>query len=270
MIQRESGLTIAIPNWNHRPYLPRSINSAIATSRRVTQQTGQPVEILVLDDASRDGSQRFLNDLATSGLADELVTHFSATNNGLGATRNLAIKLARFRWVLFLDADNELIPDGAASLFSAAQQTGAAFTYGTLIDVRLGRAFNVRSNERASTRLTVENYIDALGIVDTEVLEVYGGYREDRDLKQWEDWDLLLHLIAENLEIVFVPLVVAEYHILRHSMLQEASRATPQDDYRKLARQYFQAGTMEWDFRPIGRVFHPAIGLIDEDWSDDQ
>ena len=55
----ENGVTIFIPNWNHRAYLPRSIRSALQAIERL-KEAGYSGELLVIDDASRDGSQKFL------------------------------------------------------------------------------------------------------------------------------------------------------------------------------------------------------------------
>src|SRR5918995_3309316 len=55
----ENGVTIFIPNWNHRSYLPRSIRSALQAIERL-EEAGYTGELLVIDDASRDGSQKFL------------------------------------------------------------------------------------------------------------------------------------------------------------------------------------------------------------------
>ena len=58
----EDGLTIVIPNWNHQPYLPRSIRSALQGLKRL-EEDGYSGEIIVIDDASRDGSQKLLRSI---------------------------------------------------------------------------------------------------------------------------------------------------------------------------------------------------------------
>ena len=55
----QAGVTIAIPNWNHEILLPRSIASALRAVDLLRNE-GVPAEVLVIDDASRDGSQTLL------------------------------------------------------------------------------------------------------------------------------------------------------------------------------------------------------------------
>ena len=54
----ENGVTIFVPNWTHRTYLPRSLRSALDTIAGL-EEAGYSAELLVIDDASRDGSQKF-------------------------------------------------------------------------------------------------------------------------------------------------------------------------------------------------------------------
>src|SRR5215216_4843935 len=56
---KDDGLTIFIPNWNHRSFLPRALRSALDALGHLEGE-GYSAEILVIDDASRDGSQKFL------------------------------------------------------------------------------------------------------------------------------------------------------------------------------------------------------------------
>ena len=58
----QAGVTIAIPNWNHEILLPRSIASALRAVDLLRNE-GVPAEVLVIDDASRDGSQTLLRQL---------------------------------------------------------------------------------------------------------------------------------------------------------------------------------------------------------------
>src|SRR5688572_28364497 len=50
-----AGMTIAIPNWNHELVLPRSVASALDGVGQLARHDVR-AEVLVIDDASRDGS----------------------------------------------------------------------------------------------------------------------------------------------------------------------------------------------------------------------
>src|SRR5919202_3933062 len=121
----ENGVTIFIPNWNHRPYLPRSVRSALEAVERL-EEAGLSGEGLLIDDASRDGSQKFLR--TVQALYDEtpLQLVFLERNLGLPRLRNLAIRMSRYRHVCMLDADNELVADILPMFVQSAVQTDAA------------------------------------------------------------------------------------------------------------------------------------------------
>ena len=263
--QTPVGLTIMIPNWNHRGFLPRSISSARESIASI-RELGYPGEVLVIDDASRDGSGRFLRSLDGFYGWDDVSVLLLKENIGLAAARNLGLELTRFSHVLFLDADNEVFPSGVATLFRAALDTRAAYCYGNLLDIQQGNAVGLRSNEAPTLRLTAENYIDALALVDAKQALALGGYTDDPRFGFCEDWEFALHLIAEESEITFVPTVVGKYHILPLSMITE-SDATQQALFTaQMQRIYAQSGTREWDPERVGRVYHPDIGFLDEGW----
>ena len=264
----ESGVTIFVPNWNHRPYLPRSLRSALDAMGSL-QEAGYSGELLVIDDASRDGSQKFLRTVAALYEDAPLRAVFLERNLGLPRLRNLAMRMARYRYVCMLDADNELVADNLPLFVQSAAQTGAALVHGLLLDKREGRMTGIRSDYVASMRLTAGNYIDAFALVDAMKLLRVGGYLADPRLPH-EDWEMVLHLIAEEEQIVFVPAVMGYYHLTSGSMYAETAedkgprpRTAAPEVVALLRRMFAQTGSREWDALRVGRIYHPAVGYID-------
>jgi glycosyltransferase involved in cell wall biosynthesis len=259
---KQDGVTIFIPNWNHRSFLAASVASALEAARAI-RGTGSPAEVIVVDDASRDGSQKLLRSIAAHVCDEAFGTLLLGENHGIAAVRNMGLRLARYRAVLFLDADNQIVPEALPVLHRALSATGAALVYGNLVDIEGGAAAGLRSNEVATLGLTVENYIDALALVDAaQALEV-GGYLSDGTLDYWEDWEFVLHLIAEERSLVFVPVVAGRYRLVPLSR-DAAPRRT--DLMARMRRVFSQTGTQQWDPRRVGRIYHPAVGYLDEAW----
>jgi glycosyltransferase involved in cell wall biosynthesis len=264
----EDGVTIFIPNWNHRPFLPRSIHSALRAIGHL-QEAGFSGEIIVIDDASRDGSQKFLRTVQVLYGDAPLETVFLERNFGLPRLRNLAMRMSRYRHVCMLDSDNELVAGNLPLFLQAGLQTGAALVHGLLIDKREGRMTGIRSDSVASMRLTGGNYIDSFALVDAKALLRVGGYLADPRLPH-EDWEMVLHLIAEEEQIVFVPAVMGYYHLVPGSMYAETAeekgprpRSAAPEIVALLRRMFAQTGTREWDDIKVGRIYHPAVGYID-------
>ena len=105
--------SVVIPCYNQARYLADAIRS-------VRQQTHQPIECIVIDDGSTD---------RTSEVAAELGAHvLRQANAGVSAARNAGLSAARGDLVVFLDADDVLLPAalerGASAL--VAQPAAAA------------------------------------------------------------------------------------------------------------------------------------------------
>jgi succinoglycan biosynthesis protein ExoO len=266
--KEEDGVTIFIPNWNHRPYLPRSVRSALLAIKRL-EEAGYSGELLVIDDASRDGSQKFLRTVKALYGDARLETVFLERNLGLPRLRNLAMRMSRYRHVCMLDADNELVADNLPLFLQSGVQTGAALVHGLLMDKRDRRMTGIRSDDVASMRLTAGNYIDAFALVDAKKLLRIGGYLADPRLPH-EDWEMVLHLIAEEEQVVFVPAVMGFYHLTPGSMYAETAedkglrpRSAAPEVKTLLLRMFAQTGTREWDAIRVGRIYHPAVGYLD-------
>ncbi len=265
----EYGVTIFIPNWNHRPYLPRSIRSAFEAIENL-QRSGFSGELIVIDDASRDGSQKFLRTVQLLYEDAPFDAVFLERNLGLPRLRNLAMRMSRYRYVCMLDADNELLAENLPLFVRSIVETGAALLYGNLIVKQDGRMTQVRSGNAPSMWLTARNYIDAFALVDAKKLLRVGGYITDQSLYGYEDWEMVLHLIAEEEEVVFVPVVLGYYHLTPGSMYTETakiegprSRSAAPEVVTLLRRMFAQTGTREWDAVKVGRIYHPAVGYID-------
>jgi len=270
-----NGVTIFIPNWNHRPYLPRSVGSALCAVGHL-KEAGFSGEVLVIDDASRDGSQKLLRSIQMLYGEPRLKTLFLKRNLGLPRLRNLAMKASQFRYVCMMDADNELVSDNLPLFLHSIVETGAALVHGNLIDKLGEEVWRLRSSRVATMQLTQGNYVDAFALVDAWKLLRVGGYTSNPRVYAHEDWEMVLHLIAEEEAIVHVPAVMGYYYQNPGSMIQETGQKTGQrthprsqnftsDEVRTLMQRMFaQTGTREWDPLQVGRMYHPAVGFIDQ------
>lgn len=102
-------LSIVIPSFNCAQWLRRAVFSAYGFSE-------VPVEVIVVDDGSTDG---------TAQLCQELCVEFPSlvvlrkSNGGLSSARNHGERHSRGTHVLFLDADDVLLPQGKEFLLDS-------------------------------------------------------------------------------------------------------------------------------------------------------
>lgn len=103
---------VVIPLYNKRPHIQRALDSVFA-------QTDAPDEIIVVDDASTDGSLEVVQ-----RYRDQRVTVLRRSTPGPGgyAARNLAIHRAQSDWIAFLDADDAWGPEHLATIRQTVAQ----------------------------------------------------------------------------------------------------------------------------------------------------
>lgn len=93
-------LSVIIPVYNAEKYISSCLESLLAYS-------GEELEVLVVDDGSKDGSGQICDEYAAR---DERVKVFHQANQGVSAARNLGLEHARGEWISFVDADDEVLP----------------------------------------------------------------------------------------------------------------------------------------------------------------
>ncbi|MEO0794561.1 MAG: glycosyltransferase family 2 protein [Verrucomicrobiota bacterium] len=92
-------VSIIIPAYNAEPWIKVALDSALA-------QTLDDLEIIVIDDGSRDGSTE-----AVGQYTDGRVRLISQENQGQSAANNRGVQEARGSYIKFLDADDWLAPE---------------------------------------------------------------------------------------------------------------------------------------------------------------
>ena len=255
------GVTIAIPNWNHELFLPRSISSALAAVKQL-REAGIGGEVLVVDDQSRDGSVALLRQLEALYFDQGLRVLALKTNGGVCRARNQALLYARYRHVVLMDADNEIVPENVACFHRAMTDTGAAVVYGNLIVKNWsGAAMQILSNESFQPRMFEQNYIDNFAMVDRrQAFDLIGGYHSNPRIQSFGDWEFFLSLAVNGARLVFVPVVMGIYYQLPGSMVQENLERN-RDELALIHRTYDQVGIRQR--MPVNTRhlrYHPDVG----------
>jgi glycosyltransferase involved in cell wall biosynthesis len=91
-------ISVIIPTHNRKHYLDRAINS-------VLNQTYTDYELIIVDDASTDGTSGFIAERYPGIRCVSL-----PKNKGAGGARNEGITIARGSFIAFLDSDDEWLP----------------------------------------------------------------------------------------------------------------------------------------------------------------
>jgi glycosyltransferase involved in cell wall biosynthesis len=186
-------VSVIIPTYNHAPYLPAAVDSALT-------QTLPDVEVIVVDDGSTDETGALVRDRWGAR-----VRYVRQDNRGLAAARNTGLAQARGDSLIFLDADDELLPrcaEARAALLDATPALGWVFSDVVLVDETGGtrRASDAYRYEGRQLHgllfdelLRRGNFIPIHAIsFRTAVVRGAGGF--DERLPNTEDYDLLVRL----------------------------------------------------------------------------
>lgn len=116
-------VSIVIPLYNVEPYIERCLTSVAA-------QTFRPLEVVLVDDCSTDGSlqraQAVVPALKREGMTFVFKQH--EQNCGAATTRNTGIRTATGNYVYFLDGDDEITHDCIEVLAAPLQHGNYDFT----------------------------------------------------------------------------------------------------------------------------------------------
>ncbi len=93
---KEEKVSIIIPVYNSENYIKRCLDS-------IVNQTYKNVEVIAIDDGSKDKSLNILKEYKTNY---SFIKVFSQQNNGVAKTRNKAISLTTGKYVMFIDNDD--------------------------------------------------------------------------------------------------------------------------------------------------------------------
>jgi glycosyltransferase involved in cell wall biosynthesis len=96
-------VSVIIPAYNRREMVARTLSS-------IAKQTASPAEVIVVDDASEDGTAD-----AAERLGARVIRH--DRNGGTAAARNSGLARAMEPWVALLDSDDEWLPNHLQTLW---------------------------------------------------------------------------------------------------------------------------------------------------------
>lgn len=176
---------------------------AATLERAVLSALPEAGEILIIDDASTDATQRLIWRLASQHNKVRLIETGSLVPVGVCAARNIAISLARYELIIPLDADDEFLPSGITALVQAYEP--GKFVYGDWYE---GEEYH---NAPPAGMLAVKNITQATFLFAKEDWLAVGGYPVKYALGA-EDYALTLALVTAHTRPQYIPVAVYRYH----------------------------------------------------------
>jgi glycosyltransferase involved in cell wall biosynthesis len=180
-------VSVVIPTRDRLQMLHQALASVL--------QQEVDLEVVVVDEASSDGTSAYLADLHDPRV--RVLRH--RTPLGLARARNAAIARARGDVIAFLDDDDLWFPDKLQGQLDAMAEAGSDWAYGAAIifspGPRLESVMAPAAPRHAVTRLPYGNVVPAGAsnvAVTRDALERVGQFA--LDMPAVEDWDLWIRL----------------------------------------------------------------------------
>lgn len=250
--RREDGVTILVWGRNRRAHLPRALRSALDALESL-DAAGAAAEIVAVDDASSDGSQKLLRGVQALYGGERLRVRYH--DEGDGDPLDAGLRTSSYRLVCLVNARNELLPANLPLFARSASETGAAMVYGNVLDKRGGAVAGVRSSMPVVPGLPKSRDVDDLCLVDAERLRGAGPFAAGGSGAR--GWELALRLQELGEDVVFVPAVLGYRH-------ERAADGGPGDAGAPPRRARRRTDPGERDVRRLARIYHPEVGFVDE------
>lgn len=218
-------ISVVIPVYNAQDTIEATLNSVLS-------QTYRNLEVLVINDGSKDGTLEKLN-----SIQDSRLTIYSYPNAGLSASRNRGIELAQGEYISFIDADDLWTPNKLELQLKALQnnpQAALAYSWTDYIDLDGNFLFagkHISKSGEVIEELLVNNILEngSNALIRTHTFAEVGNF--DDFLSAAGDWDMGIR-IAEKYPFVAVCEPQILYRVSPNSMSanilnqEEQSRVT--------------------------------------------
>jgi glycosyltransferase involved in cell wall biosynthesis len=202
-------VSVIIPTYNRAHLIAETILSAL-------EQSLADREIIVVDDGSTDETSEVLRTF------EDKVIYIRQANSGPAKARNTGIRMARGKYIAFLDSDDIWLPEKLELQNHTLEHNshqGLVFTdvmwfsNGQVMVPSLRDKYQLHTGD-VFEKLLFDNWIATSSVlVKRECLEEVGGFDEDPQIMFVEDWNLWIRL-AKRFKFGMVDrvLVKRRYH----------------------------------------------------------
>jgi glycosyltransferase involved in cell wall biosynthesis len=183
--RKASLVSVIIPCYNQAHFLPDSVKSVLS-------QTYRRTEIVVVDDGSKDSVAEVITRLPD-------VILLRQENRGLAEARNAGFRASTGEYVLFLDADDRLMPNAVESHLSCfAKNPKAGFVVGDIDHISVDGSYSgsprwpLLDANQYEELLKVNHVANTIAVMFRRaVIARVGGFKQS--CSPAEDYELLLH-----------------------------------------------------------------------------
>lgn len=213
-------VSVIMPVYNAGPYLQRAIAS-------ILEQGFRDLELIVIDDGSSDGSA-----MVIASFTDPRLRSFTQENQGIVATLNRGIELARGRYIARMDADDESLPDRLEQQITIMEAEPGIAVLSSFVDLvdEQGRPAGTWATDRATPdERTIRAILPRTNCIAHPAVVIrrssLGEMRYAPRQQGAEDWDLWLRMASRGLRIGKVGRPLLRYRVHGASIMGGQKKA---------------------------------------------
>lgn len=215
-----SAISIIIPCYNQAHFLVECVESVLG-------QDYKNWEMFIVNDGSTDDTLKLALDFASK---DKRINVIDKENGGLSSARNAGIKQANGTWLLFLDADDYLLPPYFQHLSKEleANYSETIIQYGyQYVEEQSKKVIYSKSLSSTKELLIPTIFKGNIGpchslVISTELVRKIGDF--DESLKSAEDWDFWIRAAKVGAIVKQIEHVLVAYRYSKDSMSRNAFR----------------------------------------------
>ncbi len=190
-------ISAIIPMYNSKDTIKSVIDSIL------NQTYKDPIEIIVVNDGSRDGSERIVEEMILNNQTNRIIKLINKPNSGVSSARNIGIKESSGEYIAFLDSDDAWHPQKLELILEVFKDNPIKFLgHGYTLESNFSQKFQLKKLVKVSfQKLLLKNFAVTPSIVIQKDLCEYF----DENMSHTEDHELWLR-IALKTDVYYVDL----------------------------------------------------------------
>jgi len=249
-------VSVIIPTYNRADLLPRAIDS-------VLNQTYQDFELIIVNDGSIDNTEDIVKRFQKKDKRIQYIKYDK--NRGPSEARNTGMKIAKGKYVAFLDSDDEWLENKLEKQLDVFKNPQ--------INVVTCWAYWVNEIKNKTSIYTVpyfddplpyilkENYIlsSPSGVIlKKNVIEKIGFF--DSSLRIAQDWDYWMRIIENGYNFYVIPQPLLKYFFRKENLTNSTSNFEKAQNIEKIFqkhKQYYKKYSYIYalKLREVGHLF---------------
>jgi glycosyltransferase involved in cell wall biosynthesis len=216
-----TGFSVVIPAYNYGHCIERAVRSVLNQSYPV-------FEVIVINDGSTDDTDVLMQSLMEGD--NPRLRYITQSNQGLSAVRNMGVEESTYPWLVFLDADDEMCPEGLAALGQCFQENpeallliGGHFSCSGEVCDQV-HPWPASDNKQKNFSAFLEKKFSLSNGACAMHRQLFMAVRYDPELRHTEDLPVFAHVIA-NYPVATVSLPIAKIHKHVGSMRHDVDAA---------------------------------------------